>query len=65
MIPTGLSAPTTIPSHRPWSEIEAERLNAIEEWNREIRKFLAKQQPLGKEFEQVLYDNLWELYVRS
>jgi hypothetical protein len=26
---------------------------------------LAKQQPLGKEFEQVLYDNLWDLYVRS
>jgi hypothetical protein len=26
---------------------------------------LAKQEPLGSEFEQVLYDNLWELYVRS
>jgi hypothetical protein len=26
---------------------------------------LAKQEPLGREFEQVLYDNLWELYVRS
>jgi|SRR5215472_10819230 len=26
---------------------------------------LAKQQPLGKEFEEVLYDNLWNLYVRS
>jgi hypothetical protein len=26
---------------------------------------LAKQQPLGKEFEKVLYDNLWDLYVRS
>jgi hypothetical protein len=24
---------------------------------------LAKQQPLGKEFEKVLYDNLWDLYV--
>jgi hypothetical protein len=26
---------------------------------------LAKQQPLGKEFERVLHDNLWDLYVRS
>jgi hypothetical protein len=26
---------------------------------------LAKQQPLGKEFEKVLHDNLWDLYVRS
>jgi hypothetical protein len=26
---------------------------------------LAKQQPLGKEFEKVLYDNLADLYVRS
>lgn len=26
---------------------------------------LAEQEPLGKEFEQVLYGNLWELYVRS
>jgi len=24
---------------------------------------LAKQEPLGKEFEKILYDNLWELYV--
>lgn len=24
---------------------------------------LAKQEPLGKEFEKVLYDNLWDLYV--
>ena len=23
----------------------------------------ARQEPLGKEFEKVLYDNLWELYV--
>ena len=54
---------------RPWSEIEAERLDAIEEWTREIwqwhQEFIAKQQPLGKEFEQVLCDNLRELYVRS
>ena len=26
---------------------------------------LGKQQPLGKEFERVLHDNLWSLYVRS
>jgi hypothetical protein len=26
---------------------------------------LAKQQPLGQEFEKVLYDNLWDLYERS
>jgi hypothetical protein len=26
---------------------------------------LAKQQPLGKEFEKVLSHNLWDLYVRS
>jgi len=26
---------------------------------------LARQQPLGKEFETVLYDSLWDLYVRS
>jgi hypothetical protein len=26
---------------------------------------LEKQQPLGKEFERVLYDNLWDLYVWS
>jgi predicted HAD superfamily Cof-like phosphohydrolase len=26
---------------------------------------LAKQQPLGREFEQVLYENLWDLYERS
>jgi len=24
---------------------------------------LAKQEPLGTEFEKVLYDNLWDLYV--
>jgi hypothetical protein len=28
-------------------------------------KLLAKQEPLGKEFETVLYDNLWDLYVRT
>ena len=26
---------------------------------------LANQEPLGKEFEQVLHENLWDLYVRS
>lgn len=28
-------------------------------------KFLSTQEPLGKEFEQVLYDNLWDLIVRT
>jgi len=26
---------------------------------------LSKQEPLGEEFEKVLYDNLWNLYVRT
>lgn len=28
-------------------------------------KLLADQEPLGKEFERVLHENLWDLYVRS
>ena len=28
-------------------------------------EFLADQEPLGREFEQVLHANLWDLYVRS
>jgi len=28
-------------------------------------QFLVMQEPLGKEFEQVLYDNLWSLIVRT
>jgi len=28
-------------------------------------ELLADQQPLGREFEQVLHANLWNLYVRS
>ena len=28
-------------------------------------ELLAQQEPLGREFEQVLYSNLWDLYVRS
>ncbi|MEQ6343009.1 MAG: hypothetical protein M3A44_15520 [Gammaproteobacteria bacterium] len=27
-------------------------------------KLLAHQEPLGKEFEEALYDNLWDLYAR-
>lgn len=27
-------------------------------------KLLARQEPLGKEFEDALYDNLWDLYAR-
>ena len=26
-------------------------------------ELLSSQEPLGKEFEKVLYDNLWDLYV--
>lgn len=26
---------------------------------------LLEQESLGKEFEQILYDNLWDLYIRS
>jgi hypothetical protein len=32
---------------------------ALARFNAEL---LAAQEPLGKEFESVLYDNLWELY---
>jgi len=28
-------------------------------------QFLTMQEPLGKEFEQVLHDNLWNLIVRT
>ena len=28
----------------------------------ELSKLLSKQEPLGKDFEKVLYDNLWDLY---
>lgn len=28
-------------------------------------KLLSKQEPLGKEFEQVLHDNLWDLLVTT
>jgi hypothetical protein len=28
-------------------------------------KLLGMQEPLGKEFEEVLYDNLWDLLVRT
>ncbi len=29
-----------------------------------LELFLEKQEPLGKEFEAVLFDNLWDLYAR-
>lgn len=29
-----------------------------------IRDFIAAQEPLGIEFERILFDNLWELYAR-
>jgi hypothetical protein len=39
------------------------------EFERTVGEFytslLAEQEPLGKEFERILYDNLWDLYVRS
>lgn len=28
----------------------------------ELRKFAARQEPLGPEFERVLNENMWELY---
>ncbi len=28
-------------------------------------QFLGMQEPLGKEFEEVLYDNLWDLFVHT
>jgi len=48
----------------------AERaLDRRERIRREFAKEIAielaeKQQPLEKEFERILYDNLWELYAR-
>ena len=27
-------------------------------------QFISNQEPLGKEFEQILHDNLWDLYER-
>lgn len=36
-----------------------------EEMNEIISKFIATQGPLGREFEKVLYDNLWELYEKE
>jgi hypothetical protein len=29
-----------------------------------LRKLLNEQEPLGPEFERVLFDNLWDLYAR-
>lgn len=29
------------------------------------RRFASEQEPLGVEFERVLYDSLWDLYVRG
>lgn len=31
---------------------------------REIRDVIGPTQPLGKEFEEVLFDNIWKLYAR-
>lgn len=30
-----------------------------------IKEMIENQEPLGREFEKVLYDNAWSLYVRS
>lgn len=31
----------------------------LDQWQKE---FIIKQEPLGEEFEKVLFDNRWELY---
>ena len=33
-------------------------------WREAMDEVAANQQRLGKEFEEVLFDNLWELYAR-
>jgi hypothetical protein len=49
--------------------IEDNKSPATDNFEKYITTFytalLLKQQPLGKEFEKVLYDNLWDLYERS
>lgn len=34
-------------------------------YRRHALPLAARQEPLGKEFERVLYDNLWDLYDRD
>lgn len=37
----------------------------LEGLNNLHNKILTSQEPLGEEFEKVLYDNLWDLYIRD
>lgn len=37
----------------------------LEGLNNLHNKILTSQEPLGEEFEKVLYDNLWDLYIRN
>ncbi len=49
-----------------YAEITPESLEECRKFIEHFYHNLAfKQQPLGKEFEKVLYDNLWDLYIRS
>ncbi|MEN6349283.1 MAG: hypothetical protein ABFD08_07815 [Syntrophomonas sp.] len=46
-------------------EYEDISLNFEEDVASFYAQLLATQEPLGKEFEQVLYDNLWDLLVHT
>jgi hypothetical protein len=46
-------------------EDESVKLNFEEEVNSFYAKLLSKQEPLGKEFEQILHDNLWDLLITT
>ena len=46
-------------------EYENTSINFEETLSSFYAKLLTMQEPLGKEFEQVLYDNLWDLVVRT
>ena len=51
------------------NRIARQKLPLLIERSREAREFadrlLTQQEPLGKEFEEVLYENLWGLYERE
>lgn len=49
----------------PVEEIEPSVSNFEEDISSFYAILLSKQHSLGKEFEKVLYDNLWDLYERS
>mgnify|MGYP001589188050 CR=1 FL=1 len=56
---TNLNKTTTTPGVGLNVELDTE-LGAISDF---FSKLLAKQEPLGHDFEKVLYENLWDLYV--